>query len=117
MTSVMQKGLIGGIALLYGCGNNYEEVQRSYDARLTTLEQQVLLVTQRLDRQERQEAIFLRNLEKLHTSSQSYSEQHSSQQTLEQEIKTTGSNFLSWSKKTLDNLSDFFLDNPEEEKK
>ena len=111
MTPVMQKGLISGIILLYGCGKSHEETYQSYGTRLTAVEQQLTIITQQLNHQERQEEMFLRNLEVLHAAAQPYTEQHK-QQTLEQEIKTTKGNFLSWSKKTLDNISDLLIDNP-----
>jgi hypothetical protein len=105
--SYKTKGLIS-ILLLYGCGNN-EEKNQSYEARLTAVEQQITLLTQRYDREEH---LFQRNLSLLHGYSMQTEESGQEEMTLEEEIKATKGNFLSWSKKTLDGLSDFLIDNP-----
>ncbi len=120
------KAVIPALVLTYSCSNHEQQEQHALqstqqapqetriETRLFTLEQHLNEVIQE---QETEEKIFLRNIKLL----RSYVHEHPElyHQPLEDEQQSTSqhlthqySNFLSWSKQTLDSLSAMFIGQP-----
>ncbi len=115
MKNLMYCGMIVGYSILSSCsGNNENPAQDNREDRIARLERKI---DQLMQEQDTEEKIFLRNIRLL----KQYVSDHSKDYNIEDAIETAMNekqpqarynDFKSWSRRTLDGLSSFFIDSP-----